>query len=335
MRFNLNSGYGRILMEQIASAVGPVIGRIFIVVSASDNSIVRDMMREIVVPDPAGQVRFFETLEAAYEAVTSNANDVIVLAGHSTHTVADGIAWTKSRVNVIGMDGGDRLVQQGAKVELSGNVATAYVVKVTGVRNSFRNIKFIQSSTNAAALNVVQAAGEGTLYKNCSFVFGVASNLDETTSSELLLGEDSGTFINCSFGTDVLLTSAARAVITLDAITGGNADGAKSNRFIDCEAVIMSSTANALLVKLADTAGAKFLNEFINLRLVAVINATNSAVAITNAIASASSFVEGSLVFIRPTTANCTNGCAGVTDKVVISGAPAFSNNAYEGGTPA
>lgn len=275
------------------------------------------------------------TLKSAYDACTTNRNDVILLSGMNTHALATGIAWSKSRIHVVGLDGGNHLVQQGAKVEVSGAVDIAYVLKVTGTRNSFENIKFIQSSTHANALNVVQMAGEGNVYKNCSFVFGVVDNLDLTTSSEVLMGEDSGTLINCSIGTDVLLTSAARAVMTLDAISGASSsDGAKSNRFIDCEFVIMSSEANAVLVKLADTAGAKFLNKWVNADFVAVINQTNSAVAVTNAIASASGFVEGSLVFVRPTTSNCTNGCAGTTDKVVVS-APAASNNAWEGVTAA
>lgn len=322
-------------MNQIAASVGPIIGRIFIVVEDSDPSVVRDMMRDIVVPDPNGQIRFFETLEAAYNACTTNANDVILLNGQTTHAVSTGIAWSKSRIHVIGMDGGNRLVQQGAKIELSGAVDSAYVLKVTGTRNTFENLKVIQSSTHANALNVVQFAGEGSLWKNCSFLFGVADNLDLTTAAEALMGEDSGTFINCSFGTDVLLTSAARNVMALDAISGASsADGAKSNRFVDCEWIVMSSTANAVLVKIVDTAGAKFANIFIRPRFVAVLNQTNSAIAITNAVQSVASFVEGSLVLFQPMTANCTNGCATLTANVVVSGAPVFTANAWEGGTP-
>lgn len=276
--------------------------------------------------------KVYTTLLGAYNAATSNNNDLILMSGHTTHALATGIAWSKNRIKVVGMDGGeDRLVQQGTKVEVSGAVDVAYVMKNTGTRNTFENIKFIQSSTHANALNVVQFAGEGNMYKNCSFLFGVADNLDLTTSSEALMGEDAGTFINCSFGTDVLLTSAARAVMTLDAITGASSsDGAKSNRFIDCEFLIMSSSANALLIKLADTAGAKFLNTWIRPKFTAVVNQTNSAIAITNAIASASGFVEGTLEFIYPTTSNCTNGCATVTDKVMLT-APAISANAWEG----
>ena len=335
MTFNLNSGWGQVVATQIASAVGPSMGRIHIVLEDSDPEAMQTMIKQLCIPDPMGQVRFYTTLLAAYNACTSNANDVILLSAHSTHALATGIAWSKSRIHVIGMDGGDRIVQQGAKIELSGAVDSAYVLKVTGTRNSFRNIKFIQSSTHANALNVVQMAGEGTLYKNCSFIFGVADNLDLTTSAEVLMGEDSGTLINCSFGTDVLLTSAARNIMAFDAISGASsADGAKSNRFISCEWLTMSSDSGAQLIKVIDTAGAKFLNEFIDCRYMAVISSGGGGAAITNAVQSVASFVDGSFHFIRPTTNGCTNFCATLTSQFTISGAPVFTANAHEGGTP-
>jgi uncharacterized membrane protein len=333
MSYNINSGYG--MLQAIALySKNPTFGKVIVVMPVSDPSYnrVAEMFKH---QDPDGELRLFNTLEEAYAEADTNRNDVILLSGHTTHSVAAGIAWSKNRIHVVGVDAdGGRLVQQGSKVELSGNVASAYVIKVTGVRNSFKNIKFIQSSTNAAAVNTLQLAGEGTYMENVSAIFGVATNLGSTSASEVLLGEDSGTFVKCSFGTDVLTKTAASAVILLDAITGGNADGAKSNRFIDCETVVMSSSANALGIKLADTAGAKFLNEFVNQKVIAVINATNSAIAITNGIASSAGFVEGTLAFINPSFINCTNGCAGVTDKVVFVG-PAVSQQAGEGVTPA
>jgi hypothetical protein len=336
MNFNLNSGYGQLLAMQIASAVGPTFGQVLVVLEDSDNADLQSMLGEIFVPDTNGRVRFFRTLEAAYTAAVSNNNDVILLSAHTTHAISTGIAWSKNRINVIGMDGGGRTVQQGAKIELSGAVDSAYVLKVTGVRNSFRNIKFIQSSTHANALNVVQFAGEGNLYEDCSFVFGVADNLDLTTSAEALMGEDSGTFRRCSFGTDVLLTSGARNVMAFDAITGASsADGAKSNRFIECEWLVMSSEANAQLLKVVDTAGAKFLNEFIDCRYMAVLSSGGGGIAITNAVQSVASFVDGSFHFIRPSTNGCTNFCATLNANFTISGAPVFSSNAHEGGTPA
>ena len=322
-------------MNQIAASVGPIIGRIFIVMEDSDPAVMRNMLRDIVVPDPDGQIRFFETLEAAYSACTTSANDVILLNGQTTHAVATGIAWSKSRIHVIGMDGGDRIVQQGAKIELSGAVDSAYVLKVTGTRNTFKNLKILQSSTHANALNVVQFAGEGSLWKNCSFMFGVTDNLDLTTAAEALMGEDSGTFIECSFGNDNLLSSAARNVMAIDAITGASsADGMKNCRFVDCEWIIQSSSASAVLIKIVDTAAAKFLTTFIRPRFSAIVSTGGGGIAITNAIQSVASFVDGSLHFFWPVTANCTNGCDTLTAKITISGAPVFSANAWEGGTP-
>lgn len=329
--YNQLSRYGA-----IAKALPFTPGKIFFVVKSTE-AYYPDF-QAMFPPDEDGEVRVFTDVATAYAATVSNRNDVIVLDGNGTHSVTALLAVAKNRVHFVGMDwllGDRRITQQSSKIELSGAVAIAAVMKVTGVRNSFRGIKFIQSSTHASALNVVQFAGEGSCYENCSFVFGVVDNLDLTTATEALFGEDAGTFRECSFGTDVLLTSAARAVMTLDAITGASsADGAKSNRFRDCEWFVMSSDANAVLIKLADTAGAKFLNTWINPGLYAVVSSGGGGIAITNAIASAGSFVDGSLVFVRPTTANCTNGCAGTTDKVVVSGAPVFGAGTWEGGTP-
>ncbi len=332
MRYNINSAYGQLAAMAIANGVS-TFGKFFVVMPSTDPNYGR--MQEMFVPDADGTVRLYNTLEAAYAAVTTNANDVIFLSAHSTHSLTDGIAWTKNRVHVIGLDGGNRIVQQGAKIELSGNVATAYVLKNTGVRNYFKNIKFIQSSTNAAALNVLQFGGEGNVYENCSALFGVNNNLGSVNASEVLNGEDSGMFINCSWGTDVLTSSAGagRAVERLAVVTGGNADGAKSNRWINQEYVIMSSSNAAVCVKLNSAASAKFLNEWVNPRFNVVKNSTNSAIAITNAISSFASFVEGTLAFYNPSAVNVTNLCATVTDNVVVVG-PAVSAQAGEGVTP-
>jgi len=126
-----------------------------------------------------------KTLPVAYAAAGSG--DTIALSTNSTHSLATGIAWTKSRINLVGMDFFGRLVQQGAKVQLATAATTAYVLKVTGTRNSFSNIKFIQAATAATGLHVLEEGGEGSLYQNCSFVFGVADNLDLTTATEVFM----------------------------------------------------------------------------------------------------------------------------------------------------
>jgi len=255
-----------------------------------------------------------KTLPVAYAAAGSG--DTIALSTNSTHSLATGIAWTKSRINLVGMDFFGRLVQQGAKVQLATGSATAYVVKVTGTRNSFSNIKFIQGSAEATALHVLEEGGEGSLYQNCSFVFGVNDNLGGTTATEVLCGSDSGTYDNCTFGSDTLLTSAARTVFTIDQVTSGQEF--KSNIFRDCIWMVSSSDADALLLEVAANTDVLFTNLFINPIMMASID-TAGGIALTIAGASASSLVKGTLNFANLSTFNCASFMT-TADQVMITG---------------
>lgn len=293
-----------ILAHQIAAAVGPVMGRIFIVSEDSDPSATNTPLSQMFVPDPEGKVRFYRTLEAAYDACTTNANDVILLSAHTTHALAAGIAWSKNRIHVIGMDGGDRLVQQGAKVELSGAVDSAYIVKVTGVRNSFRNVKFIQSSTHANALTVLQEGGEGNLYKNCTFTFGVVNNLGGTTAHEVLAGSDSATYIKCNFGTETLLTSAARSVFHIDQVT--TSQEFKSNVLEDCIFLISSSSSTATFVRLDAVGDILFSNLFRRCTFIASVDSAGG-IALAEASQTGTSTVKGVLCYDSCAAFNVTD----------------------------
>lgn len=294
-------------------------GQIFWVIEDSDTdytSIVRQHRKNV-----------FTTLDGAYAACTSNRNDIIFVNAHSSHTLGTPIAWSKNRIHVIGLDGGGRVVQQGAKVQSGSAETAAYVIKVTGVRNSFRNIKFIQASTNAAALHVLEEGGEGNLYENCSFVFGVVDNLDLTTATEVLAGSDSATFRHCLFGTETLLTSAARTVFTIDQVT--TSQEFKSNIVEDCVFMISSSSATAKLISVVANTDVLFTNLFKNCAFMASVDSAGGA-AITNAVQSVSGLVKGTLYFVTPHTFNCTNFCATLNAGIYVS-APASSANAFEG----
>ena len=243
-----------------------------------------------------------KTLAQAYSNAVSG--DTIALSTNSTHTVTAGIAWTKSRINVVGLDFHGRVVQQGAKVQNASTDSTAYVLKVTGTRNSFSNIKFIQASTDAAALTVVQDGGEGSLYNNCSFVFGVVDNLDQTNAYEFLAGSDSATFNNCLFGTETLLTSAARTVFAIDQVTASQEF--KSNILRNCVFMISSSSATAHLLKVLANTDVLFTNLFDNCVFMASVDSAGGA-ALTNAVSSASGLVKGTCNFANVSAFNVTN----------------------------
>lgn len=298
-------------------------GEIFWVVEDSDTDY-------NLIQQRYGNKNVFTTLSEAYEACVTNRNDVIFLTGNTTHSLSAGIAWSKNRIHVIGLDGGDRLIQQGAKVQLATAATTQYVVKVTGVRNSFRNIKFINAATAATALTVLEEGGEGNLYDHCSFIFGVVDNLDLTTSTEVLCGSDSATFTKCVFGSDVLLTSAARTVFTIDQVTTNQEF--KSNIIEDCIFMISSSSASAVLLKPAANSDVLFTNLFKNCIFMASVDSAGG-VAITNAVQSVTSLVKGTLNFYMCASFNCTNFCSSVTANFMTYG-PVTSVVAGEAGTP-
>lgn len=243
-----------------------------------------------------------KTIAAAYALAVSG--DTIALSTNASHALTAGLPVTKSRINFIGLDFSGRQVQQGARIEITGAVDTAYVCKNTGVRNSFVNIKFIMSSTHANALTVFQDGGEGTLFANVSCVFGVINNLGGTTAHEFLAGSDSATFVDCTFGNDTLLTSGARSVFHIDQVTTGQEF--KSNILQNCNFVISSSSSTATFVRLDAVGDILFTNVFKDCTFLASIDSAGGA-AIAEASQTGTSTVKGGLYYVRPAVFNVTD----------------------------
>lgn len=319
MSYNQNSGYGQALLNRlynVAASVCPTFGRILVVMSPDDSADPNyQALQDVCKVDNEGLVRFYTTLKAAYDAATTNNNDVILMDAHSVHVIASQIAWSKSRIHVVGMESGGKYTEQGTRIQGTVGAATAALIKVTGMRNTFRNIKFIQNDTNAAAINVIIAAGSSTLYQDCSFIFEVTDNLDLTTACEVLIAEAGGTFRRCVFGNDAILSSADRYVTELNAVTGSaTGDSPKHNTFIDCMWTIQSSSASAIFFK---TTAAKFRNTLINPIFHAAVLATGSAVTLTTAIASIATMTDGCILVVNP-AANTTDLCTTSTNLTVV-----------------
>jgi len=83
----------------------PAFGNIHIVMNSSDTDEANyQHMQDLFPVDNDGKVRFYTSLEDAYDAVESNNNDVILLDANSTHTVDAMVTVSKNRVHFIGMD---------------------------------------------------------------------------------------------------------------------------------------------------------------------------------------------------------------------------------------
>jgi len=329
--YNQNAGYGRSLVDFVRTKV-PTFGNILVVMNAANTDESNyEKVQAAFPPDPSGLIRFYTSLASAIDAAESNNNDVILLDANSTHVLASAEAITKSRIHFIGMDGGGRLVQQGAKVTNTAGTAAAYVIKNTGTRNSFRNIKFIQVDDEATSLTCFQEGGEGTYFENCSFTFGDVDNLDQTDAYEFVMGGDSCTFKECVFGQATLLTSAARTVMAVDQVTASQE--MKDNIFIDCQWWIATSDSDANFIRILANTDVKFNNVFIRPIMMNALVGSQSAAAVDDAVDSVSGLVEGSFLFFYPAT-NATEFCTGVTDQMQVVG-PATNAATGEAATPA
>jgi len=280
MKYNLNSGYGQMLMNQIASAVGPRFGKILVVVPAGD-TINQSKMKELFVPDVEGEVRFFATVAAAYAAADSNADDVILLGTNSTHELTEQLTITKNRVHFIG-DLSGRLFGQRAKINYADGIATAlpFAVKNTGVGNTFTGIKFINNNTDAQVVGTVGEGGEYTVYRNCEFYN--STNLDSDTVAELVLGADSAQFYDCTFGSlaDAVSGNKVRPAVLVDGSVVGSVGTNRDIFFHGCRFWKKAGGTATAMIKVVADADLERVMEIHDCQFVANMLGATPAVAI-------------------------------------------------------
>jgi len=178
----------------------------------------------------------FKTIDKAYDLVTTNKNDVIVLVGNSTHVLTEMLDITKNRLSIIGLDGGDRYYGQNAKVSLGVTTAATDIgtIKNTGIRNVFRNIKFMNSNTVAQGIYCFVEGGEYTQMVNCEIYKD--TDLDQTGAAELVCNGDSPFFYGCTIGSSANGISGAiiRANVLFTAGLAGSGKVTRDAWFENC-----------------------------------------------------------------------------------------------------
>ena len=330
--YNFNAGYGRAFLDAIHSVM-PVFGRVLVVASTSDAGEERyDRMSQILKTDTSGRVRLFSTVAEAYAEAISNNNDVILLDADTTHVVTEMLTVAKNRVNFLGMDSGGRLTAQGAKIQIgvTGVATDLAPVLNTGVRNSFRNIKFINASTTNQTLYGFIENGEGTLMENCSAV--KVAGLDDANHASLWLAGDSATIRNCTFGQSNIPNTAAGFGILIDGKTGGATDGTVKENFLENIYVNMSVggsvQATSSFIKIADASALNFGN-VIN-KIVCNNYMPNGGTVMTDAILCPTGITAGSLSIVSPAYFGCT-GVADATVSGISVAAPGLAPDANGG----
>jgi len=224
------------LLNAVHSAV-PTFGNVFVVMDPDDTDEENyQRLQDVMRVDPRGKVRFFTSLSSAYDATESNNNDVIVLDGNSTHELSSMLTVSKNRVHFVGLDwllGIRRRYGQSSKVNLGVTTAATDIatLKVTGVRCSFRGIKFTNANTVTEGIYCVADGGEYTYFENCEMY--KSTDLDQTGAAELVANGDSSHYKDCYIGSTVDAISGAiiRPCVLMTASIVGTA---RDNTFEGC-----------------------------------------------------------------------------------------------------
>lgn len=183
----------------------------------------------------------FKTIAQAYSVMTDQNDDVCLIRGSSDSNVLTAmLTVSKNRCHFVGLDGAWRPYGQGAKVELTATTGSTNVsaIKNLGSRNSFENLKIINSSTVTQSIYTVQEGGEYTLYRNCEIY--LPTNLDATAAAEVALNGDSTVFEHCNIGSladPIAGSSILRPCVnmTKGLVTSAYSGGVSRDvRFIDC-----------------------------------------------------------------------------------------------------
>lgn len=210
MNLNQNSGYGAAILHAIHSAV-PTFGNVFLVFDPDDTDEANYAhMQDVFRTDSEGLVRFYTSLSSAVDAAESNNNDVIILDNNSSHALTAILAVSSNRLHFISLDyllGMRKWQGHGAKVTIAGSTATdTATIRNTGVRNSFRGIKFESTNTSTSAKWAFEEGGEFTYFDCCHFVRNAI--VSTTTAADILMNGDSSEFHHCTFGyTSVAITA--------------------------------------------------------------------------------------------------------------------------------
>lgn len=304
--YNPNASYGRALMDLVGGVV-PVFGDVHVVVNTSDTSDPNYQKLQEVFQPSNGFVRFWTSLSDAYDACTTNNNDVILLDAHTSQKVTSMLTIAKNKVHFIGMDSGGRWNNARALISNTGAGAATDVsmVKVTGSGCSFRNIKFSNNWTVAQNLSAVLEYGTNSFYQNCSFHNLGSAHLTNANAAPLILATGDGEFHNCTVGADTLQSTVA-AGQTMLIKKGTSSQAATRCLFEKCVFRAYTSQSTHAFVRVAADGD---IDRDIGFKDCDFINFKTSSDGTTMAVAivSASGLASGQMWFNNPNSVGATS----------------------------
>lgn len=262
----------KILPSEILGATGSIYGNTYYVDPTNGSA-----LNPGTSPDKA-----YASVETAYDSMTTNNDDVVILRTYATHELTAQMTVSKNRVHFIG-DTYGRMYGQRAKINYADGIATAlpFAVKNIGVGNTFDGIKFLNNNTDAQVVGTVGEGGEYALYRNCEFYN--STDLDSNTEAELVLGGDSPQFFNCTFGSlaDAVSGDKVRPAVLVDGSVVTDGAGTTRDAYFDgCRFWKQAGGTATAHVKVASDDDLERLMEFHDCQFVAAMSGATPAVAI-------------------------------------------------------
>jgi len=223
----------------------------------------------------------FKTIQAAHDVATTNNHDVIYLSAYAAHAQTAMLTISKSRLHFIGTGVGFRRYGQRTRITMGvTTLATdVFLMKNTGVGNSFINIKFDSGNTLTQAVSTVGEGGEYASYMNCEFYN--SAKLTSDTHSEMVLNGDSAQFYDCTFGSlaDSVSGNKIRPAVLLTAGTVASGAVSRDVLFDNCRFWKNAGGTATAMIKGAATDVERVM-EFHDCQFIANVLGSQPAVAI-------------------------------------------------------
>jgi len=263
----------------------------------------------------------FKTLTAAYNAATSNNNDVILIDGDSGVAETAMITWSKNRIHVIGCNGMLPIFGRGAGARITMGVTTdtddVALLQVTGVRNTFTGLKFDSGNSLAQSLYCVMDGGEYTRWNNCEFY--KSDKLTTDGVAEVVCNGDTSEYVHCCFGDTVNSRGSASAqrpnvLFSRETITG---KVARDCVFYNCLFNHKAAHADANFMY---GSGATDIERSLTIVNPIFTNAILAAGTIADAITFGGAQTQGNILLMNPVAVGAITAFAEASQNVFVQG---------------
>lgn len=255
------------LMGWLLNVIGPGVGDVFFVASAS--SAYETWFKKIGVDSS----HLFATVALAYAAMTTNRNDTVLMAPEGIAATAE-LDWTKNNCNLIGLGGpnvqgrkgpsGTFPTMYGGSCLYSTTSGLVHLLHVTGARNRFYNMHFVNAVNEATALSAVKVGGSlnlsyGNYFKNCNIqgIAGTTCNTTDNCSLKISAGASYYLFEDCIIGNHTYMGARATANqghlhypgVYETGSPGAAGYGPQDGRFVRCDFKSRGTTLTPVMVR--------------------------------------------------------------------------------------